>query len=79
MGTALWPESHVGALIDYTAPYQANDYTNVSKADLKFVKITQQALKPNVTSSTDSCEIDAFRNKNSKWNVLMPRDLKSGA
>jgi len=79
---APWPESHVGPLIDYIAPCPANDCTNVSKADLKFVKLAQQALKPNVTSSTDWLKawiIDDFRNMDSKWDVLIPGDLKSGA
>ncbi|PVH74129.1 lytic polysaccharide monooxygenase [Cadophora sp. DSE1049] len=77
-----WPESHVGPLIDYIAPCPADDCTNVSKADLKFVKLAQQGLKPDVISSTNWLKawiIDDFRNKNSKWDVLIPRDLKSGA
>ncbi|EHK96369.1 putative endoglucanase-7 [Glarea lozoyensis 74030] len=78
---APWPESHVGPIIDYLAPCPSGSCTNVAKADLKFVKLAQQALKAGVTSSTDWLKawvVDDFIKGGSVWNVTIPKDIKKG-
>ncbi|RYP08937.1 hypothetical protein DL764_001590 [Monosporascus ibericus] len=77
-----WPESHVGPIMDYLAPCPGSDCTTVDKNQLKFVKLAQKGLKPGVTSSTDWLKawvIDDFIQDGFKWDVQIPRDIKSGA
>lgn len=80
-----WPMSHVGPIMDYLAPCPVTGgggCTNVDKNSLKFVKIAQQALKPNVTKNTywiEAWVVDDFlRKKNHAWTFTVPADLKAG-
>ncbi|KAH8649511.1 glycoside hydrolase, partial [Tricladium varicosporioides] len=78
---APWPECHIGPLIDSLAPCPFSGCTNIDKTQLKFVKLAQKVLKPGITSSTNWLKVwitDDFRNKNSTWDVQIPKDLRSG-
>ncbi|KAL2754789.1 glycoside hydrolase family 61 protein [Sodiomyces alcalophilus JCM 7366] len=76
-----WPESHVGPIFDYLAPCSANGCADDDKNDLKFVKLAQVGLKPNVTWETNWLEawvVDDFIKNDFLWDVEIPADIESG-
>ncbi|KXX73561.1 Polysaccharide monooxygenase Cel61a [Madurella mycetomatis] len=77
----MWPESHVGPIMDYLAPCPSSGCVDTDKTQLEFVKLAQQALKPDATPSTfwlEAWVVDDFRKNSYKWVVNIPSDIKSG-
>jgi cellulase len=66
-----WPESHIGPVITYVAPY-SGDIASVKKADLKWTKIQANGFENGEWAAVKMI------GQNNTWPVTVPADLKAG-
>lgn len=69
----VWPESHIGPVIDYLAACNG-DCESVSKESLRFFKIDGAGYD----KSTGLWAADALRANGNSWLVQIPANLKAG-
>lgn len=69
----VWPESHIGPVIDYLAACNG-DCETVNKESLRFFKIDGSGYDKN----TKLWAADALRANGNSWLVQIPADLKAG-
>ena len=69
----VWPESHIGPVIDYLAPCNG-DCETVSKDSLRFFKIDGAGYD----KTAGLWAADKLRNNGNSWLVQIPSDLKPG-
>jgi cellulase len=68
---STWPESHVGPVITYVAPY-TGDIASVKKEDLKWTKIQANGYENGEWAAIKMI------GQNNTWDVAVPADLKAG-
>ncbi|KAF2110868.1 glycosyl hydrolase family 61-domain-containing protein, partial [Lophiotrema nucula] len=68
-----WPESHIGPVITYVAPY-TGDAADIDKTTLKWVKIDASGYN---TDTKSWAAVDMIANNNT-WVTTVPSTLKAG-
>ncbi|KAL5116326.1 hypothetical protein ACEQ8H_005784 [Pleosporales sp. CAS-2024a] len=66
-----WPESHIGPIITYVAPY-SGDIASVKKTDLKWTKIQANGFENGEWAAVKMI------GQNNTWPVTVPANLKAG-
>ncbi|EME48042.1 glycoside hydrolase family 61 protein [Dothistroma septosporum NZE10] len=72
-----WPESHHGPVLAYLAPVPAEDWSDVNKSALSFVKISEGGLVDG-SSSPGTWASDQLIANNNSWVVTIPDSIAPG-